>query len=151
MATAAAMVDKALTALGVNNELSPPDEYLQEQFFGLLTEMIEVWSSINIQLGITLPTVPSDELGNPPETDMAIYTALAIDGQDTAKVAASAALRVRQKKSYTAMKASYGIWAEQSFPGSLPLGQGVNFGPRSKKYFPEPDSIGANNDTALGG
>ena len=113
--------------------------------------MIELWSSVNIQLGITLPTVPSDDLGNPPETDMAIYTSLAIDAQDTAKVVASAALRVRQKRSYGAMKAAYGIWPEQSMPGSLPLGQGVNFGPRSKRYFPEPDSIGANNDTALGG
>lgn len=151
MATASLIVNKALIALGISNELSPPDEYLQEQFFNLLTEMLELWSSVNIQLGITLPTVPSDELGNPDETTMAIYTALAIDGQDTAKVVASAALRVRQKKAYIAMKASFGIWAEQSMPGSLPLGQGVNFGPRSKRYFPEPDSVGSNSDTALGG
>jgi len=151
MATAAKVINKALTSLGVNNELSPPDEYLQEQFFDLLVEMIELWSSININLGITIPTVPSDELGNPAETDMAMYTTLAMDGQDIVKVSASASLRVKQKRAYGAMKAAYGIWPEQSMPGSMPLGQGVNIGPRSKRYFPEPNSTGANNDTALGG
>jgi len=150
MTTAAKIADKALQALGVQNELNPADEYLQEQFFDLLIEMINRWSSVNIDLGITIPSVPADDLGEPESTTEAIYTSLAIEGQDIAKVAASAALRVRQKKAYRSMKSAFGLWPEQSMPSSMPVGQGNNLGPRSRRYFPDVDTIGADTDTSLG-
>ncbi len=121
MTTAAKIVNKALIALGVHNELNPSDEYLQEQLFELLTDMLNRWSSVNIDLGITLPTVPASELGEPESTTEALYTSLAIDGQDIVKVTASSALRLRQKKAYRAMKAAFGIWPQQSMPPSMPI------------------------------
>ena len=150
MTTAAKIVNKALISLGVHNELNPPDEYLQEQFFELLIDMLNRWSSINIDLGITLPTVPSDELGEPESTTTALYTSLAIDGQDIAKVTAKAGLRRRQKIAYRDMKAAFGIWPEQSMPSSMPVGQGVNLGPRSKRFFPDTNTVGADSTDSLG-
>jgi hypothetical protein len=150
MTAATTIVKKALTSLGVENQLQPSDPYLQEQLFDLLSEMLLRWSSINIDLGITLPTIPADDLGEPESTTEAIYTSLAIDGQDIVKVAASPALRRRQKIAYRDMKSAFGLWPEQAMPSSVPYGQGNNFGPRSKRYFPEPDSIGADDNTSLG-
>lgn len=150
MATASQIIDQSLQALGVQNELSDPDEYLQEQFFKALIRLINRWSSINLDLGITIPTVPADELGNPESTDDAMITALAIAGQKIAKVIATAALRKDQKIYYREMKAAFGLWPEQSMPSSMPYGQGNNFGPRNKRFFPEVDRVGADTDTAVG-
>ncbi len=150
MATAATVINNALINLGVHNELNPPDEYLQERFFETLIKMINRWSSINLDLGITIPTVPADELGNPESTQEAIETSLAIAGQKIAKVSASPALRKDQKIYYREMKAAFGLWPTQQFPSSLPFGQGVNDGPRTKRFFPEPDTVGADTNTSLG-
>jgi hypothetical protein len=150
MTTAAKIVNKALTALGVHNELNPPDEYLQEQFFELLVEMLNEWAGVPIGLGLTIPTVPADELGEPESSTIAIYLSLAIEGQDTAKVQAKISLRRRQKVSYRKMKAAFGLWPEQSMPPSMPLGQGNNLGPRTKRFFPEVETIGSDADTGLG-
>ena len=150
MTTAAKIVNKALIGLGVSNELSPPDEYLQEQLFELLTDMLNRWSSININLGITLPTALASDLGEPESTTTAIYTSLAIDAQDIVKVAASPALRRRQKIAYRDMKAAFGLWPQQSMPSSMPIGQGNNLGPRTVRFFPDVDTVGANSDTGLG-
>ena len=150
MTTAAKIVDRALQALGVQNELNPADEYLQEQFFDLLIDMLNRWSGINIDIGITLPTVPADDLGEPESTTEGIYTSLAIEGQDIAKVVASAALRRRQKIAYRAIKTAFGIWPEQSMPNSMPIGQGNNLGPRTRRFFPDTNVVGADSTESLG-
>ena len=112
--------------------------------------MINRWSSINLDLGITIPTVPADELGNPESVQDALETSLAIAGQKIVKVSASAALRKDQKIYYREMKAAFGLWPQQAFPSSLPFGQGVNDGPRTKRFFPEPDTVGSDTNTGLG-
>jgi len=150
MATAATIIDQSLQALGVQNELSDPDEFLQEQFFNALIRLINRWSSINLDLGITIPTVPADELGNPESTDDAMITALAIDGQKIAKVVAPVSLRKDNKIYYRQMKAAFGLWPEQSMPSSMPLGAGNNIGPRTKRFFPEVETVGADSNTSLG-
>lgn len=150
MATAATIVNNALINLGVHNELNPEDAYLQERLFENLIKMINRWSSIGVDLGITIPTVPADELGNPESVQTALETTLAIDSQMTVKVTASPALKKMQKISYREMKAAFGLWPEQSTPSSLPLGQGVNTGPRSKRFFPEPERVGADTNNGVG-
>lgn len=150
MATAATVINNALINLGVHNELNPPDEYLQERFFETLIKMINRWSSINLDLGITIPTTPADELGNPESTQEAIETSLAIAGQKIAKVVATGALRKDQKIYYREMKAAFGLWPEQSMPSSMPLGQGNNIGPRTKRFFPEVEVVGADANNAVG-
>ena len=150
MATAATVIENALINLGVHNELNADDEYLQEKFFETLIKMINRWSSINLDLGITIPTSPASELGNPESTQEAIETSLAMAGQKIAKVAASAALRKDQKIYYREMKAAFGLWPEQSMPSSMPVGQGVNAGPRTKRFFPDVNTVGADTNTGLG-
>ena len=150
MATASTIINKALQRLGALNELSPLDPFLQEQLFDALIDMINRWSSVNLNLGITIPTVPADELGNPESTNQAMITSLAIDSQEIVKVAASAALRKNQKIFYRQMKAAFGLWPQQSMPSSLPLGSGNNLGPRSEQYFPDVNTVGSNSDTGLG-
>lgn len=150
MATADTIVDGALQALGIINELSADDAFLQEEFFKALIRMINRWSSINLDLGITIPTQPADELGNPESTDDAMITSLAISAQQIAKVSASRELKKEQKIFYRQMKAAFGLTPQQSFPSTLPLGQGNNGGPRSKRFFPEPDQVGADTNTAVG-
>lgn len=150
MATAASVVDNALEALGVQNELNPPDEFLQDRFFKALIRLINRWSAADIDVGITIPTVPADELGNPESIEDALITSLAIDGQTIAKVATSNALKKAQKKYYAQMKAAFGLWPEQAFGRNMPFGQGNNFGPRTKRFFPEPNTIGADDSTSLG-
>ncbi len=65
MSTAATVINESLQVLGIHNELNAEDEYLQEQFFNALIRLINRWSSVNIDLGITIPSAPADELGNP--------------------------------------------------------------------------------------
>lgn len=150
MATAATIVDDALIALGVHNELNPKDEYLEEQFFKLLIRLLNRWSSIGISLGITIPAAPANELNNPDDVEDALNTSLAIAGAKIAKVKPSRELRKDQKIYYREMKAAYGIWPEQSFSSEVPYGQGNNFGPRTKRYFQEPDSIASNSGNSIG-
>lgn len=150
MATASDIVNEALQVLGIQNELNPPDEYLQEQFFNQLIRMINRWTAANISLGITIPTVPADELGNPDSVEDCLITSLAIAGQKIAKVVAPPSLKGDQRFYYRQMKAAFGLWPQQAFPSSLPVGQGINFGPRSKRYFPEPNAIGSDDNTSLG-
>lgn len=130
--------------------MSPPDPFLQDRFFKALIRLLNRWSAANIDLGITIPTVPADELGNPESTEDALLTSLAIAGQPIAKVAASNALKKDQKLFYRQMKAAFGLWPEQAFGRNMPFGQGNNFGPRTKRFFPEPDTIGADSNTSLG-
>lgn len=94
--------------------------------------------------------MPADELGNPESTDDALITSLAIIGQKIAKVVASAALKKDQKIFYRQMKSAFGLWPEQVYGRNMPFGQGNNFGPRTKRFFPEPDTVGADSDTSLG-
>jgi hypothetical protein len=150
MATATSIVNDALTALGVNNQLTPLDPYLEEQLFKALIRLINRWAAVDISLGITIPAVPADELGNPESTDDALITTLAMDGQKIVKVTASAALRRDQKIYYRQMKAAFGLWPQQSMPNSMPLGQGNNIGPRSERFFPDVSTVGSNSDTGLG-
>lgn len=140
MTTAASLINQALTDLGVENELSPSDPFLQEQSFNALIRMLNRWLSVGIDLGITLPTVPADDLGNPDDTEDAIATSLAIAVQKIAKRPASPALRKDQKTYYRQMKAVYVSTPVQDYPSSLPLGQGVNLGPRSRRFFPDPEA-----------
>ena len=109
MSTAADIVNRALRSLGVLNQLNPADEFLQEQLFGNLVDQLNRWASISIALGVTIPTVPASELGEPESTTEAIYTTLAILSQDIVKVVASVALRRRQKIAYREMKTAFGL------------------------------------------
>lgn len=150
MATAAEVIRGAQQFLGIFNELNPPDAFLEGEFFKELIRLINRWSSVNIDLGITISTVPADELENPASTDDALMSSLAIAGQKIAKVIAPASLRKDQKIYYRQMKSAFGLWPEQPFPASLPLGQGVNNGPRAKRFFPDTNTIGADSNTSLG-
>lgn len=150
MATAASIIDNALNELGIVNELSPSDPFIEERVFQALIRMLNRWAGANIALGITIPTVPASELGNPESTEDAIITSLAIASQKIAKVKASAALRTDQKKYYRQMKAAFGLWPQQSMPHSMPVGQGNNLGPRTKRFFPEVDTVGSDSSTSLG-
>ena len=100
MATATAIVTGALQALGIVNALSAADPFLEEQLFKALIRMINRWSSINLDLGITIPTAPADELGNPESTDDAMMLTLAVNTQQIVKVTASPSLRKNQKIFY---------------------------------------------------
>lgn len=150
MATGAEIVDGALLELGVVNELSPSDAFLEEKLFDALIRLLHRWAAANIGLGITIPTVPADELGNPESVEDCLMTSLAVAGQKIAKVTASPALRKDQKVYYRQMKADFGLYPEQSMPASMPLGQGNNIGPRSPRFFPEPDTVGSDSNTSLG-
>jgi hypothetical protein len=150
VATAITIVDGALQALGVSNELNPDDPYLQEQFFNALVRLLNRWAAANIGLGITIPTASADELGNPASTDDCLMLSLAVAAAQIAKVTPSVSLRKNQKIFYRQMKAAFGLTPEQAFPSSLPLGQGNNGGPRAKRFFPEPDQVGSDDNTAIG-
>lgn len=140
MATAADVIDGALESLGVNNELSISDPYLEGRLFKALVRLLNRWVEAGIDLSITIPTVAADELGNPSSTDDALITSLAIVSQKIVKTSASLALKKDQKIFYRQMKAAYGLWPQQSMPPTLPFGQGNNLGPRSKRFFPETDT-----------
>jgi len=133
MATAADIVGGALEDLGIKNELSPSHPDLEGKFFAALIRLINRWSSINIDLGITIPTVPADELGNPESTEDALIASLAISGAKIAKVVPSLSLRKDQKIYYREMKAAFGLWPQQAYPSSMPIGQGNNLGPRARR------------------
>jgi len=150
MATAADIVSGALEDLGIKNELSPSHPDLEGKFFAALIRLINRWSSINIDLGITIPTAPADELGNPDSTEDALRSALAMAGAKIAKVTPSITLRKDQKIYYREMKAAFGLWPQQSMPSSMPIGQGNNIGPRAPRFFPSVDTVGADSDTSLG-
>ena len=150
VATAADIIGGALEDLGIKNELSPSHPNLEGKFFDALIRMINRWSSIGIDIGITLPTVPADELGNPDSTEDALRTSLAIDTARIAKVVPAGTLRKDQKLFYRALKSAFGLWPEQSFPSSMPLGQGNRLGPRGKRFFPKPTVVGADDNTGLG-
>jgi hypothetical protein len=138
MTTAAIIVNGSLQALGVVNELSPTDEYLEALAFDSLKRLLNRWLSQGIVQSFIIPTVPADDIGNTDDIEDALITSLAVSVQKITKRSASAALIKDQKVYYRQMKAVYGPTHEQSYPASLPLGQGNNFGPRSKRFFPEP-------------
>ena len=71
MATANEIVQLSLKYLGVQNQLTPADPRVVDDTFNELVDMLNRWASVGIDLGITIPTDISDELGNPAETKTA--------------------------------------------------------------------------------
>jgi hypothetical protein len=150
MATANEIVQLSLKYLGVQNQLTPVDPRVVNDVFSELIDMLNRWASIGIDLGITIPTDISDELGNPAETKTALASALALEALPIAKVEIKPRVLSKYKRAYRSLKSAYGKTPSQLYPSSLPLGAGVNLGPRSKRYFPEPSIVGADDDSALG-
>ena len=131
MATANEIVQLSLKYLGVQNQLTPADPRVVDDTFDELVDMLNRWASVGIDLGITIPTNISDAL-------------------PIAKVDVSPRLLAKYKRAYRSLKAAYGKRPQQMFPSSLPMGAGVNLGPRSRRFFPEPAVVGTDDNNALG-
>jgi hypothetical protein len=150
MATANEIVQLSLKYLGVQNQLTPADPRVVDDTFNELVDMLNRWASVGIDLGITIPTDISDELGNPAETKTALASALALEALPVAKVDVTPRLLAKYKRAYRSLKAAYGKHPQQLLPSSLPMGAGVNLGPRSRRFFPEPAVVGTDDNNALG-
>ena len=150
MATANKILLNSQVELGVANSITPLEGELQQAAFDALVDMLNEWADVNINLGITLPTNPADELGNPVGTDTALSTSLALYTASIFRVDPARTLKRKQKKAYRRLKAAYGLWPAQDMPSSLPLGAGNKPGPYSRRFFPDTDGLGINGDTGLG-
>ena len=150
MSTAQTIVDNALQDLGAQTELVPATPDTVARSLEALVDMLNRWASVTINLGITIPVLIGDELGEPSGVKTALESNLAIELQTIVKVDAKPRLFAKAKRSYGSMKAAFGLTPEQSFPASLPLGTGNTQQPRTKKFFAEPDSVGSSNNTGLG-
>jgi len=150
MATANKILQNSQIELGVNNTLTPLEGELQQASFDALVDMLNEWAEVNIALGITIPTNPADELGNPAGTDTALSTQLALYTASIFRIDPSRTLKQKAKKSWRRLKDAYGLWPVQTMPNSLPLGQGNKGGPRTRRFFPNDDQLGINSDAGLG-
>ncbi|WP_299083058.1 hypothetical protein [uncultured Paraglaciecola sp.] len=147
MATAQKIVSDALTELRMQSELIPADPQLEQDALDRLIGMLEEWASAGIATGTTIPTLLSSELSNPRDIELGLAHSLALEMSTRAPQEPARRLLRAWRRSRRRIKARYGPNPEQAYPASLPLGQGNNIGPRSKRFFPEPTTLGNNSDS----
>lgn len=131
----------------MQSELIPADPQLEQDALDRLIGMLEEWASIGVATGVTIPTVLASDLNNPRDIELGLSHSLALEMTTRAPQEPARRLLRAWRRSRRRIKAKYGPNPVQQLPGKLPLGQGNNVGPRSKRFFPEPTTLGSNSDS----
>ena len=140
MSTGTFLALSALKRIKVHSRASPADAESIEDTFIALNEMIHMWRTDDIDLNLPEIEEAGDELGEPPDTTMAIILNLAIwvsNLWDNGRGIVSPTLEMNARLAYNRMALSYrNIQPFQTVPSALlPKGEGNNKGFWNETFF----------------
>ncbi|MEE8289711.1 MAG: packaged DNA stabilization gp4 family protein [Nitrosomonadaceae bacterium] len=141
MSTAISRITRALFLNGAASPINPASQELKELTFEDLVSMLISWAALNINLGITIPTNPTDELDNPPDTDLVIAYQLAVLSAPTFKIDAPYPVKVQAKQLYNNLLTTYAPHPLPEWTDTLPTGSGNMRGTKPRVYFPTPEGL----------
>ena len=135
MSTAISVIHKAMYLMGAKSQVQSPDPNSVRILLEVLVEIIERWDSLNTNLGITLPTVTTDELGEPPWSTQAIYYTLCVDGAPLLRKTVTLDVLSKQNEFYADLLAVANPHPLPDYPDILPIGTGNMRGPKSRVFY----------------
>lgn len=147
MTAAAVIVDRALKNLGATSVLNPAAPELINDSFEYLVELLGRWSAQNTNFGVAIPDVLGDDLEEPSFVTQALIYTLASEISPMTRKTPSKHLLHLVSKTYKMMLVRINPRLQQQYPNTLPLGAGNKSGPRSRTYYPEPETV--DNETGL--
>ena len=128
MSTAKTIVEQALQILNLDTELVPASPKQVNDCFTALKSMLSQFSSNGVQwvvgTAITIPSIIGDELSNPEDVESALSYSLAKRYAPFGRATMDGDAKTIQMDLYRNMLASYQPLVAQTWPKSLPLGQG---------------------------
>jgi hypothetical protein len=145
MSTAISRITRALYLNGAASPINPASQELKTIAFEDLQSMLINWAALNISLGITLPTNPTDELDNPPDTDLVIAYQLAVLSAPTFQLDAPYPVKAKAATLYTELLTTYAPHPLPEWPDTLPVGSGNMRGTKPRVFMPTPEAL---TDTA---
>lgn len=145
MATAAFVVQSAAEEIGASSLVNPLAPESLNAAFKRLTQMINRWTSKEINLGdsFVLPTMLADEMNNDTDTDQALIDNLALIIAPMLRKVPTSTLRTNAYDAFQDMLISSVARPEQPYPSTLPVGAGRRQWPHARRYYTEP----TRNDT----
>lgn len=140
MATAAFVVQSAAEEIGASSLVNPLAPESSNAAFKRLTQMINRWTSKDINLGdsFVLPTLLADEMGNDTDTDQALIDNLALVIAPILRKVPTSTLRTNAYDAYQDLLISSVARPEQPYPSTLSAGAGRRQWPHSRRYYEEP-------------
>lgn len=141
MSTAATLIKKALFLNGASSPINPATPELIQMTFDALVDMLVEWAALNINLGITIPTNPADEINNPPDTNQVIQYQLAVLSAPIFRLDAPITVKGKAASLYTALLTTYAPHPLPEWTDTLPVGSGNSRGTKPRVYFPTPEGL----------
>ena len=129
MTTATIIIKRALQKIGASSSVSEPDPEAVQTTFEALVDMLEDWAAQCIEIGVTIPTVPGDDLGEIAGTRNGITSNLAVlvsPDFDNGKQVVSQKLNSLAVTQLVMIKAKYQTFTipKKVVSSTLPVGQG---------------------------
>ena len=141
MSTAIDLITPALYLNGASSPINPASPELKNETFNVLVNMLIEWSSLNINLGVTIPTNPTDELNNPPDTNEVIKYQLAVRSAPYFQLTAPMSVMGEAAKLYSNLLTVYAPHSLPEWTDTLPVGAGNTRGSKPRVYFPTPEGL----------
>ena len=145
MATAISLVTRALFLNGASSPINPATPELVQLAFQDLVDMLVEWAALNINLGVTIPENPADEINNPPDTNQVIRYQLAVYSAPTFKIQAPMDVKTQSDILFTRLLTTYSPHPLPEWTDTLPIGSGNTRGTKPRVFFPTPEGL---TDTA---
>lgn len=147
MTTAAVIVDRALKTLGATSVLNPAAPELTNDSFEYLVELLNRWAAQNTNFGALIPDVLGDDLEEPSFVTQAIIYTLGSEIAPMARKVPTKHFLQLVSKTYKSMLTRVNPRPKPKYPNTLPLGAGNKSGPKSRTFYPEPETV--DNETGL--
>ncbi len=147
MTSAADIIDRSLKAIGATSILNPAAPELINDAFEYLVELLARWSAQNTNFGVTIPDVLGDDLEEPSFVTQAIIFTLGSEISPMARKDPSKHFLRMVSKTYKSMLVRINPRPKPCYPNTLPIGAGNKTGPKSRTFYPEPETV--DNETGL--
>lgn len=141
MATAISRVTRALFLNGASSPINPASPELIQIAFEDLVSMLINWAALNINIGVTIPENQTDELNNPPDTDLVIAYQLAVLSAPDFQLEAPRAVKSKALMLYNGLLTTYAPHPLPEWPDTLPVGQGNMRGTKPRVYMPTTEGL----------
>ena len=151
MSTAIYQITRALNLNGAASPINPASPELNQYAFEALVDMLIEWASLDIDLGITIPTNKTDELNNPTDTNQVIQYQLAILSAPLFQLDPPSRILGKAAQLYTNLLTTYAPHPLPEWTDTLPMGAGNTRGTKPRVFFPTPEGLTNSAGTPLVG
>jgi len=149
MTTAVELIRPALYLSGASSPINPAIPELENIALDVLRNMLYEWESLNINLGVTVPTELTTELNNPPDTNEVIKHRLAVRIAAYFQLSAPMNVKAEATRLYDNLLTVYAPHPLPEWPDTLPRGSGNTRGTKPQVFFPPSEGLTDDNGVPL--